>query len=64
MQKPDPFNPAAWLTRWAAVGGGWAAGHLIRPPGHDPIGANLLAAELDDDRRQALAEHLAMEMAE
>lgn len=56
----NKFDAAAWLTRWSAVGGAWAGAHLIRPPGHDPIGTDLLAAELNDDRRHALAEHLIM----
>ncbi|PQM27669.1 hypothetical protein CVO77_03605 [Sphingopyxis lindanitolerans] len=54
----DPFDPAAWLARWHAVGGAWAGGYLIRPPGHDRIGADLLTAELDDDRRQAVRDHI------
>lgn len=56
----DTFDPAQWLARWKEAGGAWASNHLIRPPGHDPNGAALLAAELDDDRRAALAEYLSM----
>lgn len=56
----DPFDPQNWLARWSAVGGAWAGNYLIRPGGHDAIGADLLAAELDDGRRAMLAEYLSM----
>ena len=54
---PDKFDPAAWLTRWQAAGGGWAGPHLL-PLAGDPVALNALARELTDERREALAEHL------
>lgn len=53
----DPFDPALWLARWSAAGGGWAGPHLLRPNGDDDV-LRALTAELDDDRRETLAQHL------
>lgn len=53
----NAFNPQNWLDRWKQAGGGWAAGHLLLLDGNTTA-LNDLAAELDDDRREALRQHL------
>lgn len=55
----DTFDPARWLTAWKEAGGAWATSVIFRPRRHaDDIALDRLCAELDEDRRQALLDHL------
>lgn len=53
----DSFDVSRWLARWKEAGGGWADRHLIRPRNSDGALA-ALTAELNDDRRQAILDHI------
>lgn len=58
----DNFKAQAWLARWKAAGGGWAAGsgspHLVRPRCDNPI-LNELARQLaDPELQREVLEHL------
>jgi hypothetical protein len=53
----DPFDPAAWLARWKAAGGGWVNSTLLLLNG-DPDALNALAGELTNERYAALHDHL------
>lgn len=50
----DNFDPAAWLVRWSAAGGGWAGRHLVYPTTKTPA-LRKLARELGVDEIRALA---------
>lgn len=55
----DPFDPGQWLARWKEAGGAWATCVIFRPRRHaDDDALDRLVAELDEDRRQALLNHL------
>jgi len=56
------FDPAAWLARWTAAGGGWAGRNIMIPPGTHPqlrrMICDLTCAEII-----AIAQHLNIEPA-
>ena len=55
----NPFDAAQWLARWKEAGGAWATSVIFRPRRHaDDETLDRLCAELDEDRRELVRQHL------
>lgn len=53
----EPFDPAAWLARWSAAGGGWAGRNLLLPSQHRRA-LQRMVDDLAPDELRAVAEHM------
>ncbi len=56
----DTFDPAAWLARWTAAGGGYAGRNLLLPKPNPPF-LRKMARDLSCEQIQALADHMGVE---
>lgn len=62
MPQHDTFDPARWLARWQAAGGGWAGRNLLLPPEHRRQ-LRAMLDELGPDEIRAIAAHLGAQVA-